>query len=48
MDDGRKTEGVSLEGEQVIERLRRLNDALNHQLKKQRDKIKQQTNDKQR
>ena len=48
MDEDGKMEGGSLAGEQVIERLRRLNDALNQQLKKQRDRLKQQTNEHQR
>ena len=45
MENGWKVGGVSMEGEQVIERLRRLNDGLKQQLKRQRDKIRQQTKD---
>ena len=48
VNDATEDAGVSTEGEEVIERLRRLNDALNKQLQKQSDKIKQQIKDNQR
>ena len=48
VNDATEDAGVSTEGEKVIERLRRLNDALNKQLQKQSDKIKQQIKDNQR
>ena len=46
-DDNKIEEETGLEGEQLIERLRKLNNALNIQLKKQREKIREQTIEKQ-